>query len=140
MVTPYILFHGNCKEAMDFYEKALDGKNKTMIPYGDYETPDGKNLPDNKKNYIMHGEMVICETNFWFADEIEPFAHGNTIQLTLHYQSEEEAVKAYNSLLEGGKSLLAPTPQYYCAVQAAVEDKYGNRWHMIGMEKNSAGI
>lgn len=134
MITPYLLFNGNCNEAMEFYKKTLHGKNMTSMIYGDYEMADGSKLPDEMRNYIMHGEMEICGVKFWFADEIEKIKLGNSINLVLHYANKQEAVDTYQSLLEDGNSLLKPTPQIYCAVQAAVEDRYGNHWHLIGMK------
>lgn len=36
MVTPYVVFKGNCKGDLDFYEIVFKSKVKTTRPYGKY--------------------------------------------------------------------------------------------------------
>jgi PhnB protein len=44
VVTPYLVFNGNCKEALDFYQKVFGCEEARLMPYGEY-VPDGIETP-----------------------------------------------------------------------------------------------
>jgi len=70
MVTPYIIFAGNYSEALEFYQTVFNTKAQMSHPYGNY-VPEGVTTPPaNLKDWILHAKMKICDTVFWFADEI----------------------------------------------------------------------
>ncbi len=83
MVTPYLVFNGNCREVLDFYQKAFESEVGMTMPYGEY-VPDGiKTPPSDLSTWILHAEMQICGTTFWFADEIGISAKGNIVRASL---------------------------------------------------------
>lgn len=44
MIAPYIIFNGNCKEALDFYRAVYHCDEPKVLPYGDY-MPEGSKTP-----------------------------------------------------------------------------------------------
>ena len=52
---PYLLFLGNCKEAFEFYEKALGGK-LDMMTYG--QSPESGHLPAAMQNQVIHARLA----------------------------------------------------------------------------------
>jgi len=55
-ITPHLWFNGNCKEAIDFYQKAFGAE-----PIGSVvESPDAKS--------IMHAMLKWGDSNFMLAD------------------------------------------------------------------------
>jgi PhnB protein len=135
MVTPYITFNGNCKEAMSFYQAIFNTEIKTSIPYGEY-VPEGiETPPDNLSDWVMHAEMEICGTNFWFADETQPVSCGNMIKLTATVPSAKIGQKYFDLLKLDGNIKLPPTETYYSNFHTAVIDKYGICWNIVSQEK-----
>lgn len=131
MVFPYLLFEGNCREAMVFYERALEGQKKSIITYESYTPYDGEVLADDKKDWILHGEMEISGQKFWFADELEPVGKGNLINLVLCYQTKDEAMQAYENLKEDGEVIMEPMAPYYGPMHAVLKDRYGVVWNVL---------
>ena len=82
MITPYITFNGNCKKAIDFYRIVFQCDEPSIMPYGEYMPEGSKTPPELLRTWIMHGEMVVCGTNVWFADEAVPRTNGNNVKLT----------------------------------------------------------
>jgi len=35
MITPYLVFNGNCKDALDFYRSVFHCNEPKVLPYGD---------------------------------------------------------------------------------------------------------
>ena len=54
---PYLSFNGNCKEAMQFYEKALLGKLQAMLTFG--QTPMAEHCVPADLNQICHACLVF---------------------------------------------------------------------------------
>lgn len=97
MVTPYITFAGNCSAALELYQVVFNTTLKMSQPYGDY-VPDGiATQPDNLSSWILHAEMEICGTPFWFADEaMEPVTKGNMVKLTVQVPDATDEYSAPN--------------------------------------------
>src|SRR5260221_554584 len=54
-VAPYLLFLGNCKEAFEFYEKALGGR-LDMMTFG--QSPDTSQIPAAMLNQVIHARLA----------------------------------------------------------------------------------
>lgn len=52
-IVPTLNFGGNCREAIQMYEKAFHGKISCMITYGEANDPEYNSLlKENQKEYI----------------------------------------------------------------------------------------
>lgn len=132
MVTPYIVFNKQCEEAVNFYEKVFNGKNKELMRYGDYVPKTSQELPADLSNYILHAKMEIYNTEFSFADEFSrPVIEGSMIYLTINPYSLEEGKRIYNELKENGEVLLSPTETFYSPLHTTIKDKFGILWNII---------
>ena len=138
MVTPYITFAGNCSEALEFYQTAFNTKVQMKLPYGDY-VPEGVTTPPtNLKDWILHAEMTICDTVFWFADEAaEPISKGNIIRLTTKVPSAKEAQRIFDVLSIDAHITLPPTETFYSSFHAGLTDRYGISWNIVAEEAPS---
>jgi PhnB protein len=136
MVMPFINFNGNCKEAVEFYKAIFKSEIKSLYPYGDY-IPDGvANPPDNLNEWIMHAEMEICGTNFWFADETEPVTCGSMLKLTANVPNAMTGQEYFDKLKDGGNITLPPTESFYSNFHAAVVDRFGVCWNIVSLESS----
>jgi len=140
MITPYLVFSGNCKEALDFYRVVFHCEEPTVIPYGDYMPEGSKTPPELLREWVMHGEMVICGTNVWFADEAMAPAIGDNIKLSVSVPEKHEATAIFDALSEGGEVTLPPTETFYSVFHAAVTDRFGVNWNVVAEEAPSAAI
>ena len=134
MITPYITFNGTCKDAIDFYRSVFCCDEPKVMPYGDYMPEGTKTPPELLRDWVMHGEMVICGTNVWLADEATPPIVGDSIKLSVTVSTGKEASNIFDALCAGGKVILPPTETFYSVFHAAVTDKFGINWHVVAEE------
>lgn len=139
MIMPYIAFHGQCREALDFYQKVFDSAVKMTQPYGEY-VPDGlAEAPKNLAQWIIHAEMEICGTVVWFADETEPIHSGNQIKLTVTVPTKKDAQKIFDQFEGSSRIVLSPTETFYSAFHAELFDRYGIGWDIVAEEAPVSG-
>ncbi len=137
MITPYLVFNGDCQDVMDFYRSVFPCGEPKVLNYGDY-MPEGSKTPSELlRAWIMHGEMTICGTNVWFADEAMPVSRGGRIKLTATVPTGKEAAAIFDVLCAGGNVTLPPTGTFYSVFHAAVTDKFGVNWNVVAEEAPS---
>lgn len=135
MVTPYITFAGNCGAALEFYQTAFNSTIKMAQPYGEYVPEGVASPPDTLSTWILHAEMEICGTNFWFADEVaQPVTKGNMVKLTAQVADAKEAQRVFSILSKGAHITLPPTETFYSTFHAGLVDAFGVGWNITALE------
>ncbi|MDF2890372.1 MAG: hypothetical protein K0R80_739 [Clostridia bacterium] len=134
MVTPYLVFNGNCKEVLDFYQKVFESDIGSPMLYGEYIPEGAKTLPSDLNTWVLHAEMQICGTNFWFADEIGDLEKGNIVRLTVTVPTLTDAQRIFDRLNENAEITLPPTETFYSTFHAALTDKFGIDWNIVAEE------
>ncbi len=125
ILTPYLSFNGNCKEAMEFYKSALGGElNISLV--GD--SPMAAQMP-GKENWVMHSELkanglVLMASDIMMGDSVQM---GTNVTLTLSGGTKEEIEGFFNKLSEGGK-ITQPFQETFFGFYGGVTDKYGFNW------------
>jgi PhnB protein len=128
MVAPFIHFYGRCGEAIEFYERIFNIKNKLVHFAGDM--PD---IPENMKNWIIHAEMELEGHEFWIGDCFSPEQcnEGLMITLAVTFPTVEKVTEVFNKLLEGGSVLIELSPKPYSSMHGCVKDKFGIGWQIL---------
>ena len=123
-LNPYLMFDGNAKEAMEFYQSVLGGE-LTMHNYGDAAPS-----PETKDK-VMHANLDNGDLYFMASDDCMPdheLIVGNNIHMSLVGSDEEKLTGYFNKLSEGGKIDLALDKQPWGDVYGQFTDKFGIHW------------
>ena len=124
----YINYKGKCREAFQFYEKHLNGKIIMMSTFK--EMPDSSNIPEERKNDILHARIEIGDTVLMGADipHAEPM---RSAYLTLRVESVDEAERIYKLFSEGGEIFMKMEQTFYASRFAMLRDKFGTNWMIL---------
>lgn len=68
VVNTYINFNGNCREAIECYERTFETEKPQIMTFGDMPSDPQYPLPDDAKDLIMHTFLNICGTTIMFSD------------------------------------------------------------------------
>lgn len=134
MITPYLTFNGNCKEALAFYRSVFPCGEPSVLPYGDYMPEGSPTPPELLRSWVMHAEMTVCGTNVWFADSAQSPGNSGLITLSAIVPTEGEAMAIYDALCAGGTVTLPPTVTFYSVFHAVVRDRFGVPWQIVAEE------
>jgi PhnB protein len=133
VLNPYVMFEGNAREALGFYQGIFGGELNLMT-YGDM---DGS-CPDATKDKIMHGQLMGGEAELMGADQTqgEPETGTARIQLALSGSDEPRLTDMFNQLSAGGQVQVPLSKQAWGDMFGMFADKYGVNWMVnIGTPK-----
>ena len=134
--TPFILFDGNCKEAMTFYKECLGGE-LALIRLGD--TPMKAQFPAEKHERIIYGQLINGNINFsatdWMASPALEPKQGNTFSIYLTGETYDELKPAFDKLaVEADKDTrtFMELNNTSFGVYGQFTDRYGVAWIFRG--------
>ncbi len=135
-LTPYILLNGNCKEALAFYEKALNGEILKQQTFGEAPSGDLQKL-EEAKDLILHGLLEFDGGRIMFSDAYpsEPAPTESFISLAISLYSVEQVKNVFNALKEGGSVLIELSETFWTKCYGMVVDKFGIQWQIDYEEK-----
>ena len=71
-ITPTLNFAGDCREDIQMYEKAFNGKIACLITYRDANDPAYMTLLNKEqKDYIYHAELVFDDQRIIMRDHVD---------------------------------------------------------------------
>lgn len=134
--TPFILFDGNCKEAMTFYNECLGGE-LTLIRLGD--TPMKAQFPAEKHDRIIYGQLINGNIHFsatdWMASPALEPKQGNTFSIYLTGETYDELKPVFDKLAVGANKDTRTFMELNNAsfgVYGQFTDRYGVAWIFRG--------
>jgi PhnB protein len=132
--TPFLLFDGNCAEAMNFYHKCLGGKLSTT-KLGD--SPMKDMFPPEKHSRLINanlksGDIEISATDWMASPEFEP-KQGNTYAIFVEGGTYNELKPIFNKLKDGeNNTRLQELHEMPFGIYGQFYDKYGVQWIFKG--------
>jgi PhnB protein len=133
-LTPYLLFDGCCREAMEFYRACFGGELTSMKVK---DSPAKANMADFQQERILNAHLksgrIEISGSDWLARDVKPAA-GNTVSVYLDGGSPAELRWAFERLSEGGE-IRHPLQEMFFGMYGALTDRFGVRWMFHTSEK-----
>ncbi|HKC36342.1 MAG TPA: VOC family protein [Chitinophagaceae bacterium] len=130
----YLMFNGNCREAMNFYKESLQGK-LTFQTVGD--SPMAGQMPPQMKDSILHSTLTKDALTIMASDmEQENLINGNGYQINITSDDEKELNSFFSKMSDGGKIKLPFGNMPWGAKLGMLTDKFGKNW-MFSFDKRS---
>ncbi|WML31379.1 VOC family protein [Neobacillus sp. OS1-32] len=126
--TPYLMFDGNAKEALDFYQQVFGGEQSDLKTFAEA----GYQTPPEAKDRLIHGRLKKDDLFFMVSDCFpgSSVVIGSNISLVLDFESEEEIQAIYNALSEKGTVHMELQDTFWGAKYAKVKDPFGVIWDL----------
>lgn len=129
-LTPYLMFDGNCEEAINFYKEVLGGEFGYMGRFG--EMPEG-NVPEEFKQRIMHVDLKLPQGHIFASDYMPgaPYTNnqvGSAISLSLGFDDIAAMDACFNKLSQGGTVTMPLQDTFWGDRFGTLTDKFGFSW------------
>lgn len=126
-VTTYLLFDGDCREAMTFYRSVLGGE-LTMTTVG--ESPMAAAFPPAMHGKVVSAHLTNAMVDLSASDWLRPgirAVRGNRVMLYISGGSQAETRRVFQKLSEGAE-VTDPLKEQPFGLYGALNDRFGNRW------------
>jgi PhnB protein len=131
--TPFLLFDGNCAEAMKFYKSCLSGE-LTLTKLGD--TPMKDQMPPEKHKRIVHAHLKSGAIEFSAADWLEIMhkpKQGTNFSIFIIGGTYGELKVVFDKLSEGAdKEGFQELHNMPFGTYGQLTDRYGVPWIFKG--------
>jgi PhnB protein len=132
--TPFLLFDGNCAEAMTFYHDCLGGE-LTLTKLAD--TPMKEQFPPEKHDrminaHLKSGALEISATDWMASPEFDPIL-GNMSAIFVIGEAYDELKTIFDRLAEGAdRERFQDLHQLPFGTYGQFYDRYGVQWIFKG--------
>lgn len=136
-LAPYIIFNGNCEEALNFYAKALGGQVQQMMRFSD-APPDVQKNMGGSENLVMHATFIAGGIMLMASDSgtTAPATSkdGGMVHLSINFDDAGALENAFMKLGEGGTVTMNLQDTFWGARFGMLTDRFGINW-MFNFDK-----
>lgn len=126
-LTAYLLFDGNCQEAMEFYKACFGGElSLTRVK----DSPARDHMPAVQQNKTINAKLKSGGIEFSASDWLRldrTRVHGNCVCLYLSGGTFAELKTLFTRLSEGAE-ITDPLTEVFYGAYGALNDRFGVRW------------
>ncbi len=138
-LTPFLLFDGNCAEAMAFYNSCLGGE-LTITRLGD--TPMKDQMPPEQHHKVVYAHLKNDAIEFsatdWLHHTRTPH-QGNTVAMYINGGTYTQLRDIFDKLSAGADTnLLDDLHDLPFGTYGHLADKYGVHWFFQGEKQQEA--
>ncbi|MBN8552951.1 MAG: VOC family protein [Caulobacterales bacterium] len=131
LIVPSLSFNGQCREAFEFYARALGGEITAAFPYG--EGPSDMPVGPQYKDWLMHAWLQIGDQAIMGADMDKDWAPNidkpkNGFDVALHSDDVEQARGWFEALSEGGTVIMPFQATFWSPGFGSLIDRFGIPW------------
>lgn len=126
-LIPYLVMDGNAKEAIQFYEKALDAKILFYQTFGEMPENPEFPLPEEAKDRVSHALVRVGESDLMFSDTFpgQPHQSGSQVTICISTNDKEKSKRIYDALKQGGQVNMPLQETFFSPAYGIVTDKFG---------------
>jgi PhnB protein len=134
-LTTYLLFDGNCQEAMEFYKSCMGG-DLTVMKVKDSPVKD--QMPAFQLNKTINARLKSETLDISASDWLRPKqtrVRGNTVCLYLSGGTIDNLKSLFEKLSVGAQVTDPLTDQFF-GIYGALNDRFGVRWMFQTAKEN----
>jgi PhnB protein len=126
-LNPYLSFDGRCRDAFEFYEKALSGKISFIQTYG--ESPMASSMPPEAHGRVMHVTLQIGDQVLQGADA----PSGQSTRpagfcVALHFDDIVAGQRVFDALAQSGMVQMPFQETFWAKGFGMLIDQFGTPW------------
>ena len=131
-IIPYLNFNGNAKEALAFYEKALNGNVVYSQTFGDANMAQDEGMKDK----VLHAVFEAGALKFMVSDCPPGVSvqSGDQVSLSLNFTDADSIEKTFVALSDGGQTTMPLQDTFWGSRFGMTKDKFGVHW-MFNFDK-----
>jgi len=135
-VNTYLMFDGNCREAMQFYSQCL-GARLDLMSFADAKA---FAYPAEAKDRVIHAKLTKGTVFLMASDTMPgmPWQQGTNFSISIDCESAEEIERLFGALGEKGTVTMPLSDAFWGARFGMLKDRFGINWMFNWDKPNDA--
>ena len=135
-VNTYLMFDGNCREAMQFYSQCL-GARLDLMSFADAKA---FAYPAEAKDRVIHAKLTKGTVFLMASDTMPgmPWQQGTNFSISIDCESAEEIERLFGALGEKGAVTMPLSDAFWGARFGMLKDRFGINWMFNWDKPNDA--
>ena len=127
----YLMFKGDCEEAIRHYAKLTGGTIGMMMPHRG--SPAEAQTPPEWQDKILHASLKIGDTSIMASDAPpgRQSKESGGFCISLGVDTPAEAERIFNGLADGGSVQMPMQKTFFAAKFGMLRDRFGIPWMVI---------
>ncbi len=123
-LIPYLVFSGNCSDALSFYADVFRGEIVSTTTFKDAPMP----VPPEVEHRIFDSEFKAEGICFKASDDLpnHQVTAGSNISMFVSFSDKEERKNVFSKLAEGGKVLFPLDDNF-----GMLKDQFNIQWMLV---------
>lgn len=137
-LNSYLIFDGNAREALTFYQQCLGGEIASMMSFG--EMPECDDMSPGAEDRLAHGCLVIDGHLLMVSDTMpgQPYEGIKGSSVNIGVDTVDEARRIFEELSASGSVQMDLQETFWAHAFAMLNDRFGVPW-MINCRKDPGG-
>ncbi|MCE5257793.1 MAG: VOC family protein [Chloroflexi bacterium] len=138
-VRPYLIFRGECQEAIALYSQAFETQVTEVMRFSDMPASPDNPIPDNQKNWIVMASLPLGDNFMRMSDTIGALNAAQTDRIAISIECSIRQVQhAFAVLAEEGRVSQPLQQTFFSPCFGIVYDKYGVMWSCVATAEDNA--
>jgi PhnB protein len=122
----YLMFNGNCEEAINFYAAATGGSIDFLQRFGDSPMP----TAESRQQKVMHASITIAGSTILCSDTdgTRDVTFGDNFSISINFDSVNDIDTMFAALSAGGTVTMPLQDTFWNARFGMCTDKFGVNW------------
>ncbi|WP_028778149.1 VOC family protein [Shimazuella kribbensis] len=131
-IHPYIVTEGRGKEAIGFYQEAIDAQVLQVQTFGDMPQNPDFPTPDEMKHLIINAHLKVGDTDLMISDTFtgQSLPIGDQVTISLTTNHVEKTREVFTKLREEGHVICELEETFWSPLYGQVKDKFGVTWQI----------
>ena len=133
MLSTYLNFNGNCREAFEFYRSVFGGEFAVFETFRGMP-PGDVNIPKEEIDHVMHVSYPVGTSVLMGSDVPSgfgpPHVAGNNFSVSVSTESREETDRIFGALSKGGNVTMELQDMFWGAYFGSCTDRFGINWQV----------
>ena len=126
-INPYLSFDGQCRAALEFYERCLGGKIVYLMTYA--QSPMAAQVPPEWVKRIYHATFSFGDQTIGAADAPPGgYRRPQGFSLTIEIDAAAEAERLFEALAQNGTVQMPIQETSWASRFAVLTDQFGTPW------------
>jgi PhnB protein len=133
LLSPYLIYNGDCEAAFRFYEKCDVGKIESMRSHAG--SPAAADVPPEWLDKILHARLLVGD-QVLMASDAPPgrYERPQGFSVMLHFKDPVQAERRFQALAENGTVTMPIQETFWAPRFGMLVDQFGIPW-MINCER-----